>query len=87
MMAKGIGKGVTQGDGKAVVSGLAQGAASVGTGLGQGVEYAVMGAADGVITCGEGLASGVKSIGQGFATAFSGGKRRLGPPSQRGNQR
>lgn len=75
-MAKGIGKGVMEGDGKAVVSGFSRGAQSVGTGLGQGVESAVMGAADGVVTCGEGLATGVKSIGKGFASAFSGGKQR-----------
>lgn len=80
LMAKGIGKGVMHGDGKAVVSGIAKGAKSVGSGVGQGVESAVMGAADGVITCGEGLATGVKSIGQGFASAFTGGKRRRRDP-------
>jgi len=75
-MAKGIGKGIMHGDGKAVVSGFSRGAQSVGNGLGQGVESAVMGAADGVVTCGEGLATGVKSIGQGFVSAFSGGKQQ-----------
>lgn len=81
-MAKGIGKGIMQADGRAVVSGFAQGAQSIGSGLGQGVESTVMGAADGVVTCGEGLATGVKSIGKGFASAFSGGKQRQSRPDR-----
>jgi hypothetical protein len=87
LIAKGIGKGVTEGDGKALVSGFSQGVASVGNGLGNGLESAVMGAADGVVTCGEGLASGVRSIGSGFAHAFTGGKKKLKHhPSQGGSR-
>lgn len=67
---KGIGKGVSSGDGKAVITGFAEGAASIGNGVGQGVESAVMGAADGVLTVGQGLLSGAKSIGKGIGGAF-----------------
>lgn len=78
-MAKGLGKGIVEGDGKAVVTGLSRGVQSVGNGFGQGVESTVMGAADGVVTCGEGIVTGAKSIGKGFASAFSGGKGRRDP--------
>jgi hypothetical protein len=47
IIGKGIGKGVTTGDGKAVLSGIAEGATSVSTGFGEGVGTAVIGAADG----------------------------------------
>jgi phage-related protein len=83
-MAKGIGKGIADGDGKAVLSGFSGGIASVGNGLGNGFESAVMGAADGVLTCGEGLASGVRSIGSGFANAFGGKKKPRHDPLQGG---
>lgn len=73
---KGIGKGVSTGDGKAVVSGFAEGAASVGSGVGQGVESAVMGTADGVLSVGKGLFSGAKSIGKGFGGAFKKSPRK-----------
>lgn len=67
---KGIGKGVSSGDGKAVISGFTEGAASIGSGVGQGVESAVMGTADGILSVGQGLFSGVKSIGKGFGGVF-----------------
>jgi len=60
MMVKGIGRGITTGDGRAVVSGLSQGATSVGTGVGQGVESVVTGTAEGVFSVGQGLFHGVK---------------------------
>jgi hypothetical protein len=67
---KGIGKGVMKGDGKAVLSGLSDGAVSMSQGVGQGVESAVMGAADGFLSVGHGIFSGAKSIGKGFGGAF-----------------
>jgi hypothetical protein len=36
LVGKGFGKGITQGDGRAVASGLMQGGAAVGNGVGQG---------------------------------------------------
>ena len=87
MTVKGIGKGVKEGDAKALVSGLSQGVASVGKGLGKGLESTVMGVADGVVICGEGLASSVRSMGSGFAHAFTGGKKKLKHhPSQGGSR-
>ena len=81
MAGKGIGKGVTTGDGRAVVDGFSNAAVSVGSGVGQGVESAVMGAADGVMAVGQGLFSGVKNVGMGIGGAFS-GKKRHRKPSQ-----
>jgi hypothetical protein len=68
---KGIGKGVSKGDGRAVLNGFSEGASSVGTGVGQGVETAVIGAADGVLAVGQGFFSGVKSVGKGFGGVFN----------------
>jgi len=79
MMGKGVGKGITTGDGKAVISGITQGVASVGTGVGQGVESVVTGAAEGVFSVGKGLFSGVKSVGRGIGGAFAGKK----PPKKK----
>ena len=45
MVGKGIGKGLVEGDGRAIANGLAEGATSVGTGVGQGVESLVQGTA------------------------------------------
>jgi len=71
-IGKGIGRGITTGDGQAVVSGLAQGASTFGTGVGQGVETLVGGAAEGVASAGQGLWTGVKSVGKGIGGAFLG---------------
>ena len=60
MMARGLGRGITTGDGQAVVSGLTQGVTSVGAGVGHGVESVVTGTAEGVFSVGQGLFSGVK---------------------------
>jgi hypothetical protein len=79
LTVKGIGKGVKEGDAKALVSGLSQGVASVGKGLGKGLESTVMGVADGVVTCEKGIASGARSIGSGSAHAFTGGKKKRHP--------
>ena len=73
-VGRGIGKGITQGDGRAVVDGLSKGATSVGGGFAQGAESAVMGAADGVLSAGKGMFSGVKSVGKGLGGAFKGKK-------------
>lgn len=72
MAGKGIGQGITQGDGKALVSGVTAGLNSVGTGVGQGVGTAVTGAADGILSVGKGFFSGVKTVGKGFGSAFTG---------------
>jgi hypothetical protein len=77
---KGIGKGITTGDGGAVVSGITQGAASIGQGVGQGVESVVTGATDGVLSVGHGLFSGVKNVGRGIGGAFTGKKSPSKPP-------
>ncbi|CAB9496929.1 Putative vacuolar protein sorting-associated protein 13A [Seminavis robusta] len=74
LVGKGIGQGVTQGDGKALVSGFSKGLTSVGTGVGQGVGTAVTGTADGVLSVGKGLFSGVRTIGKGIGGAFVGKK-------------
>jgi phage-related protein len=80
LITKGVGKGITTGDGRAVVSGITQGVASVGNGVGQGVESVVTGAAGGVYSVGMGLFSGVKSVGKGIGGAFVGKKaaKKLG---------
>lgn len=72
LVGKGIGQGVTQGDGRALVSGISKGVQSVGNGVGQGVGSAVTGAADGVLSVGKGLFSGVKTVGKGIGGAFTG---------------
>ncbi len=73
-IGKGIGKGLTKGDGKAVLHGFSQGFTSVGEGLVFGAESAAVGTADGLFSVGRGLFSGVKSVGQGFGGAFTGKK-------------
>ena len=82
LAGKGIGQGLTQGDGRALVSGVSKGLNSVGTGVGQGVGTAVTGAADGVLSVGRGLFSGVKTMGKGIGGAFGGrredSRRNLG---------
>lgn len=45
MVGKGIGKGLIEGDGRAIATGLTEGATSVGTGVGQGIETLVHGTA------------------------------------------
>lgn len=71
-MGKGIGKGITSGNGRAVASGLVQGVATMGTGVGQGVESVVSGTAEGVMSVGHGLFSGVKNVGKGIGGALLG---------------
>lgn len=75
LAGKGIGKGVSKGDGKAVISGFTDAGKSIGNGFGQGVNSTVTGAADGVLSAGQGLVSGVKNIGKGFGSAFLGSKK------------
>jgi hypothetical protein len=79
-IGKGIGKGITKGDGRAVVDGFQQGLVSAGTGLASGAETAVVGAADGIISVGRGLFSGVKNVGKGLGGAFAGKKPARKPP-------
>lgn len=74
LVGKGLGKGITQGDGRAVATGLMQGGAAVGTGVGQGIESVVTGTAQGVLNVGQGLFSGAKNVGKGFGGAFLGKK-------------
>jgi phage-related protein len=81
-IGKGIGKGITTGDGMAVVDGLSKGASSLGGGISQGAESAVMGAADGLLSAGKGIFSGVKNVGQGIGGAIRGKK----PPSSQLNR-
>lgn len=73
-IGKGIGKGITTGDGKAVVQGIAKGASSVGGGFAQGAESAVVGTLDGALTAGKGIFSGFKNVGQGISGAITGKK-------------
>ena len=72
LVGKGIGQGVTQGDGKAFVTGISKGFTSLGTGVAQGLGTAGTGAADGVLSVGKGLFSGVKTVGKGIGGAFTG---------------
>ena len=72
LTAKGVGKGVSEGDGKAVLTGLGDGVASIGNGLLKGGESVVMGVGDGVFAVGKGLFSGVKNIGMGLGGAVTG---------------
>lgn len=81
LTAKGIGKGVTTGDGAAVVNGLGEGVISIGSGVIKGTESVVTGAADGVFSLGKGLFSGVKSIGKGIHGGVTGKTRKR--PSKR----
>ena len=74
LAGKGLGKGITKGDGRAVATGLMQGGAAVGTGVGQGIESVVTGTAQGVLNVGQGLFSGAKNVGKGFGGAFLGKK-------------
>jgi hypothetical protein len=76
LAGKGIGKGVTSGDGRVILGGFADGAKSIGKGLGQGVSTTVIGSADGVLTAGKGLLSGAKNLGRGFGGVFLGGKKK-----------
>jgi len=73
-IGKGVGRGITTGDGKAVVDGLSQGASTIGGGIAQGAESAVVGAADGFLAAGKGLFSGAQSLGVGIGGAFRGKK-------------
>ena len=72
MTARGVGQGVVAGDGKAVLSGIGNGAASIGNGLFKGGESVVMGVGDGVSAVGKGLFSGVKNIGMGLGGMVTG---------------
>ena len=76
LTAKGIGKGVTTGNGAAVVNGLGEGVVSIGTGVVNGTESVVTGAADGVFSLGKGLFSGVKSIGKGIKGGVTGKRQQ-----------
>jgi len=73
-IGKGIGKGLTKGDGKAVVDGFQQGFASAGSGLATGAGTVAAGVGDGVLSVGRGLFSGVKNVGKGVGGAFTGKK-------------
>lgn len=73
-IGKGIGKGLTKGDGKAVLDGFSQGLTSVGGGLATGAESVVVGTADGLFSAGRGIFSGVKNVGKGIGGAFTGKK-------------
>ena len=73
-IGKGIGKGITKGDGRAVVDGFQQGFVSAGSGLATGAETVVVGVGDGIFSVGRGLFSGVKKVGKGVGGAFSGKK-------------
>lgn len=86
-IGKGIGRGITTGDGKAVVEGLSKGVSSIGGGIANGAESAVMGAADGFLAAGKGLMSGAQSLGAGIGGAFRGRKpTRFVRDSTRGKQ-
>jgi phage-related protein len=73
-VTKGIGKGITKGDGRAVISGFTDGVTSVGAGVGHGVESVVTGTTEGVLSLGHGLFSGAKSMGRGLGGALTGKK-------------
>jgi len=64
-IGKGIIKGVSTGDGKAIVSGVTGGVTSVGSGVGKGLKTAVVGAKDGVTSAGTGVGTGLKSVAVG----------------------
>lgn len=72
LTAKGVGKGVTQGDGKAVLNGIGDGAVSIGTGIVKGGESVVTGVGDGVFAVGKGIFKGVQNIGKGIGGAVIG---------------
>ena len=66
-IGKGIGKGLTKEDEKAVIDGFSQGLTS-------GAESVVVGTADGLLSAGRGIFSGVKNVGKGIGGAFTGKK-------------
>ena len=72
LTVKGLGKGVVEGDGQAVLTGLGDGAVSIGNGLLKGGESVVTGVGDGVLAVGQGLFKGVKNIGMGLGGAVTG---------------
>ena len=85
MTAKGVGKGVAHGDGKAVLTGIGDGAVSIGSGILKGGESVVTGVGDGVFTVGKGIFSGAKSIGMGLGNAVTGkklDKKKVKSPKQ-----
>jgi hypothetical protein len=71
LAGKGIGKGITTGDGAAVASGLGNGAMSIGKGVGTGIETIAVGAADGVVSVGKGVFKGVNQVAKGIGGVFS----------------
>ncbi len=79
MTAKGVGKGVTEGDGKAILTGIGDGAASIGTGFIKGGESVVTGVGDGVFSVGKGLFKGVQNIGKGIGGAVVGQRPTSSP--------
>ncbi|GKY92337.1 hypothetical protein MPSEU_000204700 [Mayamaea pseudoterrestris] len=85
IVGKGFGKGLIEGDGRAISTSLSDGATSVGTGVGQGIETLVQGTASGVYSLGNGIFSGVKTIGQGIGGAFTGKHQRK--PSIHGGEK
>jgi len=72
LAAKGIGKGVIHGDGKAVASGLGDGVVSIGSGVIDGAESVVTGTAQGVFSVGKGLFTGLQTMGKGVGKAVTG---------------
>lgn len=81
LTAKGVGKGVTQGDGKAVLTGIGDGAVSIGNGIFKGGESVVTGVGDGVFAVGKGLFKGVQNIGSGIGSAVTGNSTNRRPKS------
>ena len=84
-VAAGIGKGVTTGDGTAILTGFGDGVTSIGTGVLKGTESVITGAAEGVFSVGKGLFSGVRSLGSNLGNAVQGKRpdRNRKPPSGR----
>jgi hypothetical protein len=78
LASKGVGKAVTSGDGKAAITGIGDGAVSIGNGIIKGGESVVTGVGDGVFAVGKGLFSGVKSVGMGLGGMVTGR-----PPSRK----
>ena len=72
LTAKGVEKGLTKGDGKAVLTGIGDGAVSIGTGIIKGGESVVTGVGDGFFSVGKGIFKGVQNIGKGLGGAVVG---------------
>ena len=69
---KGVGDGISNGDGNAICSAFGAGMVTLGAGIERGTGTALLGAADGVVSVGNGVLKGAQSICKGVGEVFTG---------------